>query len=416
MLNSSTMAGPLDEASPEPDDPGPSAPHEVAAALVEAAGGARTIAVTVALPLCSDGSTIRFGVAELDPFDEKSLLSLPSELSPAAYRDLVFAAELAEQLEKLRPSVPVVFSVSAFDSKMVHGLGAARVKEIEDEVTHDLVNLLPEPGHDLAARAPHLQIAFSLRYRRAGDRFVDRMRSLVRPPVPSVPTGQALDLFERTGAVMLSQDPDEPTAGEGMGSILVSTPNTLDGDSPHPLHGRSAVQRAAGAISLTNQFGNYICEVTSLGRLIAVVDGAREVDSDKPVIAYSILNVCDPGNHKMNRMTWSAGEVLDVFGPHVGQAPWAGSDHQFWARVSTEDSGVEFDSREDSRRRREFLAGLQKKITKKPEQRAELISGKIESMRRRVQNNDPDGQDVVLLSGPGDHLRGAGKAGTGTSS
>ena len=379
------------------------APDEVAAELAQAAKDQFTICVTVGIPLCSDGERVRFGSGVYDPFEEKRLLSLPEVVSEATNQDLSFAAELAAALRRQAPRTPTMFCISAFDAKMVHSLGACMAGKIEDHVAKNLAKLLPDTGRELLAKAPgRIGINFSLRYRRIGDKFADRLRRLVRPPVPAVPTSQALEIFETTGAVLLKQLDSDLGRKSGMGRVVFATTNTVNDEDLDPLHGRGAVQRALGAVILTDQHGEYICEVTAMGRLLALSQNASDVAPGRPVIAYSIVNVQEPGSYKLHRITWAAGEVLDTVSPLLSNAfPIAGN--QYWARVSDGERSVTFDSRLDHARRDRFLKCIQARVSKRPSKRLELLAGQIESLRSRVQTKDPDRTSCVLLSGPGDY-------------
>lgn len=62
------------------------------------AGTNRPVVISVGLPLCSDGTAIRFGSGEFDPIDERRLLHLPSGASEAAERDGEIALKVCERL------------------------------------------------------------------------------------------------------------------------------------------------------------------------------------------------------------------------------------------------------------------------------------------------------------------------------
>lgn len=382
--------------------PGPG-PDEVAAELAQAAKNQFTICVTVGVPLCSDGEKVRFGSGLYDPLEEKRLLSLPETVSEATNHDLRFASELAKALRRQAPRTPTMFSISAFNTKMVHSLGARVAGKIEDYVVENLGKLLPDTGRELLANAPGgVGINFALRYRRIGDKFADRLRRLVRPPVPAVPTSQALDIFESTGSVLLKQLDFDLGRNNGMGRVAFATANTVEDEDLDPLHGRGAVQRALGAVILTDQRGEYICEVTAMGRLLALSRNAANATPGRPAIVYNIVNIQEPGSYKLHRITWAAGEVLDTISPLLGdEFPIIGN--QYWARVSNGERSIAFDSRRDRARRAHFLERLQTRVSKRPRQRLDLLAGQIESLRSRVQNKDPDGTACVLLSGPGDY-------------
>lgn len=115
------LPGPPDLAPPDDADP-----VTTAQALLEASGDDRAIAMTVGIPMCSDGERIAFGSGVYDPFEEKLLLELPREVSDRTKADLEFAAAVQRELARRTSgwAVPPTVSLSVFDAKMVHGIGA----------------------------------------------------------------------------------------------------------------------------------------------------------------------------------------------------------------------------------------------------------------------------------------------------
>jgi hypothetical protein len=386
-------------------------PAATAEALAGAVAAGWACVVTVGLPLCSDGDGVWFGSGTYDPFTERTLLHPPEGLSAEGESDLRFALAVAERLRARPVSGPgsVTFSLSVFDAKMVHGIGRAAARRVHSAVVADPEKFLSPTALALfRALDGRLEFDFSLEYRKLGDRFVDRLRGEVRPSIPSVPTGRLIDLFLGTGCVPLRRmDESRPTPG--MGQVLCATPNTLPPGRPlaelSPLDGRGRIQTGQGAIPLTNEDGAYICEVTAVGRLLAMLAHACDRADGAGVLTLSILNTRDPGNHKIHRMSWSAGELVSAVLPYLRPDPWSRRPMIHWAAVSDGTSSTIIDSAPDTGSRQGYLAQLTTRIERSssPRRREEIVAGELERIRMNVQNADPAGAPLVFLYGPGDY-------------
>ncbi|MEU8588276.1 hypothetical protein AB0C59_14950 [Streptomyces sp. NPDC048664] len=400
-----TAVDPIPPSDPRRD------PEATAEALADAVAAGWSCVVTVGIPLCSDGTEAWFGSGTYDPLSERTLLSPPERLSTEGESDLRFASALAERL-RARPgrgAGAVTFSLSVFDGKMVHGIGRAAARRVHSRITAHPERFLPPAALELHhAVGGRLAFDFSLNYRRLGDRFVDRLRSEVRPVMPSVPTGRLVDLFLRTGCVPLRRrDESQPVAG--MGQVLCATPNTLSIGQHFadlsPLDGRGRIQTGPEAVPLTNEDGAYICEVTAIGRMLAMLAHAPGPADGGGVLTLSVLNTRDPGNHKIHRMNWSAGELVTALLPQLRPESWAPRPLTHWASVTDGSTSTLVSSTPDTLARRRFLADLGARVRRSssPRRREEVVAGELERIRTRVQNADPDGAPVLLLYGPGDY-------------
>lgn len=383
---------------------------DVAERLLASAGHRKTIVVTVGLPLCSDGKNTRFGSGIYDPFQEKRLIGLPEEISEAAQRDIEFAVAVHEELRgpMAKRDVTVIFTYSVFDAKMVHGLGREAARRVQAAIVQNPEAFLPKAALQLVKRLNgRIGFDFSLDYRALGDRFIDRLRRAIRPCVPSVPTSRLVEVFMKTGAVLLKQL-DESGHSPGMGRILCATPNTLPEklatDIFRPLDGRMDIQTGFGAVPLTNDNGEYICEVTAIGRLLAMVRRAYTIERpEEGLVTLSILNVCDPGNRKIHRMAWSAGELVSSLLAYCDSGlPWQAHDQTHFSAVSDQAQSMLFDSESDTKARLDFLQRLSHRVKKAVSERKkeDILAGELESVRTRVQKLHED--DITFLSGPGD--------------
>ncbi|WJD95974.1 hypothetical protein [Streptomyces antimycoticus] len=386
-------------------------PEATAAALADAVSAGWSCVVTVGVPLCSDGTNAWFGSGIYDPFSERTLLTPPEGLSAEGESDLRFAQAVAERLQALRTAGPgsVTFSLSIFDGKMVHGIGRAAARRMHSNITAGPEEFLPPAALALYhAVGGRLAFDFSLNYRKLGDRFVDRLRGEVRPVIPSVPTGRLIDLFLGTGCVPLRRvDASQPTPG--MGQVLCATPNTLSVGQHladlSPLDGRGRIQTGPEAVPLTNENGAYICEVTAIGRLLAMLAHAPAPADGGGVLTLSVLNTRDPGNHKIHRMSWSAGELVTALLPYLRPDSWARRPLVHWASVTDGETSAAIGSAPDTLARQGFLAGLRARIQRSssPRRREEIIAGELERIRMRVQNADPAKAPLLFLYGPGDY-------------
>lgn len=388
-------------------------PETVARALRDAVAANWSCVITVGVPLCSDGTSAWFGSGTYDPFNERTLLSPPDGLSAEGESDMRFAQAVAERLRAQPPSGPgsVTFSLSIFDGKMVHGIGRAAARSIHARIAADPEGFLPPSALDLyQAVDKRLHFDFSLNYRKLGDRFVDRLRREVRPITPSMFTGRLIDLFLATGCVPLRRV-DESQRRPGMGQVLCATPNTLSVGRQvaglSPLDGRGRVQAGSQAITLTNEGGTYICEVTAIGRLLAILDHVPEPaggNGSNGVLTLSVMNTRDPGNHKIQRMSWAAGELVTALLPYLEPEPWSRRPIVHWAALTDGSVSSVVGSAPDTVARQCYLADLRTRIERAStaRRREEVIVGALERIRTRVQNADLDGAPVLFLHGPGD--------------
>ncbi|WP_030241077.1 hypothetical protein [Streptomyces sp. NRRL S-350] len=385
-------------------------PEATAEALADAVAAGWSCVVTVGVPLCSDGTDAWFGSGTYDPFSERTLLAPPEGLSAEGESDLRFAQAVAERLNALPVTGPgsVAFSLSVFDGKMVHGIGRAAARRVHARIAAAPEDFLPPAALALYhAVDKRLAFDFSLNYRKLGDRFVDRLRSEVRPITPSLFTGRLIDLFLETGCVPLRRV-DESQRIPGMGQVLCATPNTLSVGRRvgglSPLDGRGRIQTGSEAVTLTNESGAYICEVTAIGRLLAMLAHAPDRADGSGVLTLSVLNTRDPGNHKIQRMSWAAGELVTALLPHLRPDSWSRRPVVHWAAVTDGRTSSVVSSTPDAVARQEFLADLRARIRRadSPRRREEIVAGELERIRARVQNADPDGAPVLFLYGPGD--------------
>nr|WP_161559320.1 hypothetical protein [Streptomyces antimycoticus] len=120
--------------------------------------------------------------------------------------------------------------------------------------------------------------------------------------------------------------------------MLCATPNTLSVGQRladlSPLDGRGRIQTGPEAVPLTNENGAYICEVTAIGRLLAMLAHAPAPADGGGVLTLSVLNTRDPGNHKIHRMSWSAGELVTALLPYLQPDSWARRPLAHWASVT----------------------------------------------------------------------------------
>jgi hypothetical protein len=381
--------------------------------LLELSRGRRPITIGVGLPLCSDGEVIRFGSGLYDPFEEKTLLEMPTRISDAAEADLDAARNLVNRLRACAgaQSAPLALTLTIFNAKMVHGLGKAKSRRVQAAVAGDPETYLPLPA--LALRdslGGDLGLDFSLEYRRLGVRFVTRLRKAVAPSVRSVPSFRLPAIFRRSGILLLKQiDVAKPCGG--IGRILAATPSAVAPPSPvaHALDGREEVRRV-GAIPLSNSSGNHICEVTAVGRMLAMLSRAPAAPPGARPILLSLLNVCDAGNWKIDRMSWGAGELVAAASPVLAHGPAVAGSDPLTHLTSASDGDCSFltDSRLDERLRSDFVESLAHRVsTARSERHAEdILAGAIDSVRARVHGSAEAGVETVLLHGPGDWNRG----------
>jgi hypothetical protein len=385
--------------------------RDIAHAVKEAVGRDKILVVTVGLPLCSDGKEIRFGSGIYDPLEEKTLVQLPNSLSDATEKNIELALALHAELAPaiVNGDLAALFMYSVFDAKMVHSLGRVSARRVQEAIVRHPESYLTGSALSLfKAFNRHVAFDFSLDYRARGDKLVDRVRSAVRPCIPSVPTPRLAHLFSETGVVMLRCiDPSERYVG--MGRILCATPNTLPqkhATPAHPLDGRSEVRTGFGAIPFTNDEGQYICEVTAIGRILAMIERAAAHNKQaKGIVTLSILNVCDPGNRKIHRMSWSAGEfVSSLLGYLENREPYRSWSQTHLAVLSDANDSIFFTSEPDERARSEFLEKLHTRVSRVayPRRREDIMAGELERIRVKVQGLEENRNGVVFLYGPGD--------------
>lgn len=388
---------------------------EVAQLLRAAAENDNTVVITVGIPLSSDGANISFGSGVYDPIDDKRLLSLPDGLSKATDSDLQYALKLLGELRSL-PSCDkgrIIFTLSVFNSKMVHDLGPAMARDIQQRIINQPQRYLPPTVLSLYRELNgQLEFDFSLDYRKLGARFVDRIRRAIRPPVPSVPSDRLIRMFLRTGATLVKVLDTEEQRGS-RGRILCATPNTIPrkmrADQADPLDGRGDIRSYLAAIPLTNEYGSYICEVTTIGRLLVMISHAsRLATANQGLTTLSIVNVCDPGNHKIHRMSWSAGEMVSALLPYISESQrYRTISQTHMTIVSNENHSIMFDSEQDQYDRIAFLDRVRAKMRRasKDGRQENILAGSLEGIRASVQNLESENRPVVFLYGPGDAIR-----------